>query len=166
MRLKEDLRSFANNEGIRKVIVTIFTNPCFHSVCLFRLSSLLHKLQLSFFAKIVWYFNRVIFSVDIDYRADLAGGFKLVHGLGTVIGMNVRSLGRLTVYQGVTIGGNFGKTQIFIDGNQFDQPIFYDNVVVFTGAKIFGPVVISENMIVKAGSIITEDIQKNASTKV
>jgi len=57
-------------------------------------------------AKLIWYMNRLLFHCDIDYRADLAGGFMIVHGLGIVIGSGVKSNGRLKVYQGVTLGGD------------------------------------------------------------
>ncbi len=59
-------------------------------------------------AKVVWYLNRVLYHVDLDYKAQLAPGFKLVHGLGVVVGAGVVSDGPLTVYQGVTIGGSHG----------------------------------------------------------
>lgn len=39
----------------------------------------------------------MLFHVDIDYRADLAGGFVLVHGLGTVIGKTVIYTGAIVV---------------------------------------------------------------------
>ena len=103
MRIIDDFKAFSNNtvQGGLKLI----TNPCFHSVCLYRLSSFFYKVHLSIFAKIVWYINRIIFNVDIDYRADLAGGLVLVHGIGIVIGKTVISKGRLVIYQNVTLGG-------------------------------------------------------------
>ena len=39
MKLTKDLREFVGDGGVTKVIWTIFTNPCFHSVVLYRLSS-------------------------------------------------------------------------------------------------------------------------------
>lgn len=131
-------------------------NPCFHSVCFFRLSQFFYKIHLAPIAKLIWYFNRIIFNVDIDYRANIAGGLKIVHGLGIVIGANVKTLGRLTIYQGVTIGRT-GKTAVY-KGEVIDQPVLMDNVTLYTDSKIFGPIVIGENTIVKAGRIITQNI--------
>ena len=99
-----------------------------------------------------------MFNVDIDYRADLAGGFFLVHGLGTVIGHNVISKGRLTVYQGVTLGGGNGKPgRVDEDGKTRGMPLFEDNVIVYTGATVVGGITISKDTIIKAGEIVCSD---------
>ena len=159
MRLPADYKEFTREGGISKKISTILFNPCFHSVCLYRLSNLLYRIHLSILSKIIWYINRLLFHVDIDYRADLAGGFYLVHGLGTVIGKSVCSTGPLKVYQGVTIGGNNNKVRVDDNGKEWGQPLFGKNVVVYTGASVFGPVVIGDNAIIKAGEIITHDVE-------
>ena len=80
MRLVEDYKEYTKSGGIIKKISTVFLDPCFQSVVLYRISSLFYKLKLSILAKIVWYINRIVFSVDIDYRANRAGGVVLVHG--------------------------------------------------------------------------------------
>lgn len=156
MRIIKDFRAFTEDGGGAKKIATLLINPCFHSVCLYRLSNLFYHMHLSILSKIIWYLNRMLFHVDIDYRANLAGGFVFVHGLGTVIGKDVTSLGKLRVYQGVTLGGNQGKSAMI---PQYDiiisQPLFEEDVIIFTGASIFGPVLIHKNEIVKAGTMIT-----------
>lgn len=81
MRINKDSTAFVNGVGggIEKKIATLFFNPCFHSVCLYRLSSFFYneKWRFNILSKIIWYLNRIIFNVDIDYRADLAGGLSL-----------------------------------------------------------------------------------------
>ena len=155
MKIVKDYKAFTSSGGFGKKIGTLFFNPCFHSVILYRFSSALHNCKLDLFAKIIWYINRVVFSVDIDYRAKLAGGFVLIHGLGTVIGKDVISKGRLTVYQGVTIGGS-GKS-VIIDEKEYWQPILEDGVKIFTNAMVLGPVQISKNTVVKAGERVTSN---------
>ncbi len=156
MRLVEDYREYTKNSGIIKKISIVFLNPCFQSVALYRLSSFFYKLKLSVLAKIVWYINRIIFSVDIDYRANLAGGFVLVHGLGTIIGKDVVSNGKLTVYQGVTIGGS-GRSKVIEGEKEIWQPILGKNVCIYSNAMVLGPVRISDNVKIKAGERITID---------
>jgi serine O-acetyltransferase len=157
MRLYKDLIEFSGGES-KKMIATIFLNPCFHCVALYRLSNLLYRVHLNILAKIVWYFNRIIYNADIDYRADLAGGFVLVHGLGCVIGRGVISKGKLKVYQGVTIGGT-GKF-IEKDNEKIWMPIIGDDVTIYTDAKVFGPIYIADGSIIKANSVVTNDINK------
>lgn len=158
MRITNDFKAFINGGSYGKAVATILFNPNFHSICLFRLSSFFNKIHLSIISKILWYLNRLLFHVDIDYRADLAGGFVMIHGLGTVIGRSVCSKGKLTIYQGVTIGGNNGKTRVDNNGKIWGQPLIEDNVIIYTNACVFGPIVISRDMVIKAGSIITHDV--------
>lgn len=160
MRIIEDFQAFTLSGGARKKIVTLFLNPNFHSVCLYRLSNLFYKVHLELLSKIVWYINRFAFHIDIDYRADLAGGFILVHGLGTVIGKDVKSLGRLTVYQHVTIGGagNGRSGRFDEDGYEHRMPLLLNNVKIYTGAIVVGGITISEDTVIKAGEIVSHDV--------
>ena len=158
MRIVEDFKYFTEGGGVKKAIATLIFNPCFHSVCLYRLSAFFYRIHMQLVAKIIWYVNRLLFCVDIDYRAQLAGGFYLVHGLGTVIGHEVRSLGRLKVYQGVTLGGGNGDLRYHEDGSRWGQPLIEKNVIIYTGAGLFGAIRISEGTVIKAGSIISKDM--------
>lgn len=159
MRLKEDYKQFLDEKGFKKKLSTVLLNPNFHSVCLYRFSNLLYRCHLELPAKIIWYINRMFFHVDIDYRADLGGGFVLVHGLGTVIGKNVISKGPLKIYQHVTLGGGNGKPgRLDEDGKVRGMPLFGKNCIIYTGAIIVGGITIKDNSIIKAGSIITHDI--------
>ena len=158
MKIIKDLHAFSSSKNILKKISTIFFNPCFHCVVLYRISNFFYKIHLNVFAKIIWYINRIIYNADIDYRADLAGGFVLIHGLGVVIGSGVKSMGKLIVYHGVTIGGNQGRTRTDEKGRVWGQPLIGENVIIYTNASIFGPVIISDNTTIKAGSIITKNI--------
>lgn len=157
MRIVEDFRHFVTGGGYGKKIATILSNPCFHCVCLYRFSAFLWKIHLKPLSKMVWYLNRMWFHVDIDPRADLAGGFLLVHGLGTVIGCHVKSEGWITVYQGITLGGNQGREKVLEDGTIIQQPLLKDKVIIYTDVGVFGPVVLSEGTVVKAKEIVTHD---------
>lgn len=151
----KDLIAFSDG-SISKLISTIFFNPCFHSVVLYRFSNFFYKLKLSLISKIIWYVNRVIYNVDIDYRAKIGAGFVIVHGLGIVIGAGVTIGRNCKIYQGVTIGGS-GLSCIKND-KEIWQPIVGDNVTIYTNAMILGPINISDKTIIKAGRLIKEDI--------
>lgn len=165
MRINKDFSAFVDSAGggLEKKIATLLFNPCFHSVCLYRLSSFLYipKLRFNVLSKIVWYLNRIIFNVDIDYRADLAGGVVLVHGLGTVIGKDVQSEGRVYIYQVVTLGGTpNGIIREDSSGKKIVMPLLKDNVRIYTGAIVVGGVIVEENSIIKAGRIVTSNIDR------
>ena len=109
MNINADFAAAAGGKAFPLSLGTFFLNPCFHAVALFRFSALLYRAHLEPLAKVVWCVNRMLYHVDLDYKARLAPGFRLVHGLGVVIGAGVVSDGPLTVYQGVTIGGSYGR---------------------------------------------------------
>lgn len=155
MRIFEDFWAYSN-KSIGKGLSTFFLNPCFHSIVLYRLSCFMYHIHLTFLAKFGWYINRLLFNVDLDFRSDIEGGFRLIHGLNVVIGCEVHAGKNFTVYQGVTLGGN-RKQQRMINNIITGQPYIEDNVTVYTDAKVFGPVFITNNSIIKAGTIVTKD---------
>ena len=111
------------------------------------------------------YVNRVRYSIDIDYRADLAGGLVLCHGIGVVIGCYVKTEGPVKIYQGVTLGGNSGKHRM-VNERRFEQSWIYPHAVIYTNSVVIGPVIIGENAIVGTGSIITRDVPPNTMVYV
>ncbi|MGP6146513.1 serine O-acetyltransferase [Jeotgalibaca sp. A122] len=166
MKISKDLDVFTENKKypfITKIFV-ILINPCFQCVALYRFSHFLYQIRLLPLAKIVWYINRLIYCCDIDYKADLAGGFRLVHGLGVVIGAGVQSKGKLTVYQGVTLGGT-GKHRIDDKNKKIYMPVLGSNVTIYTDAKVFGPVQIEDNVVIKAGSLVVRDLDFEDKSK-
>lgn len=158
-RVIQDIKAYSNG-CFFKAIATIICNPNFHSVFNYRISHFLYKVHLTPISKLIWYINRILYSVDIDYRADLAGGFVLVHGIGTVIGYDVKTEGLVKIYQGVTLGGNNNK-MLEREGRIFSQPWLKQNVIIYANSTIIGPVIISENSIVGANSFISKDIPHN-----
>lgn len=123
MNINVDFAAAAGGKGFPRSLGTFLLNPCFHAVALFRLSALLYRGHLEPLAKIVWCLNRMLYHVDLDYKAKLAPGFRLVHGPGVVIGAGVVSEGPLTVYQGVTIGGSHGRHREDSQGGSSGSPI-------------------------------------------
>lgn len=119
MSIKGDFSAVVEGKKFPRSVGTVLLNPCFHSVALFRLSSLLWRFHLEPLAKVVWYVNRMLYHVDIDYRARLAPGFRLMHGIGVVVGAGVVSEGPLTVYQHVTLGGSNRRSR------EDDRGVFY-----------------------------------------
>ena len=123
MNINVDFAEAAGGKGFPRSLGTFLLNPCFHAVALFRLSALLYRCHLEPLAKIVWCLNRMLYHVDLDYKAKLAPGFRLVHGLGVVIGAGVVREGPLTVYQGVNIGGSHGRHREDVRGGSSGSPI-------------------------------------------
>ncbi|WP_411169807.1 serine O-acetyltransferase [Clostridium sp. MB05] len=152
-KIIKDFKYYKNN-SLSKSRVAVIINPCFLCMVLFRISNYMYKRKLKLLAKVIWFINRVTFNVDIDYRAEISEEVMLIHGLGIVIGHEVRIDRRVKIYQGVTLGGNNGKTDIY-EGKEISQPVIEENCVIAPNSMIFGPVVIKKNSFVKAGKIIS-----------
>lgn len=163
MKILKDLNRYSKGSRI-KATITIFFNQGFHSVALYRLSNCFSSVRFfGFLGKFFQCLNRLLYGVDIDYRATFAPGLEIVHGNGIVVGGLVKSEGPVILFQGVTLGngGIFGD-KIRVEGEEVQkQPVLGENVVIFPNSMILGPVKIGSNSYIGAGSVITEDIPDN-----
>lgn len=155
MRIIDDFSAY-HKGCLSKAIATLMLNPCFHSIVLYRISCFFYRVHIVALAKIIWYLNRVLFNVDLDFRSNIDGGLKIVHGLGIVVGSEVCAGKNLTIYQGVTIGGNLNRKKE-INGVLTGQPCIGENVTIYTDEKLFGPIYVPSETKVKAGAIISSD---------
>jgi len=76
--------------------------------------------------------------------------------MGVVIGETCIIGNNVTLYQGVTLGGT-GKER----GKR--HPTLEDNVLVATGAKVLGSIIIGANSKVGAGSVVLKNVPANAT---
>ena len=76
--------------------------------------------------------------------------------MGVVIGETTEIGEDVTIYQGVTLGGTGKET-----GKR--HPTVQDGVIVGTGARVLGPVVLGEGAKVGAGSIVIKDVPPNST---
>jgi serine O-acetyltransferase len=154
----KDKRTKSRSLAFLKVIL----DPEFWVVVIFRLSNFFYRKKIFPVAKVFWLTNRIVFSVDIDPRANLAGGLNLVHGFCIVIGHQVKSLGPLRIYQGATLGGNSGLKDK-INGVVTGQPVILPNVTVGINSCVLGPVLVGENATIGTGAIVTKNVPSAAT---
>ncbi|MGG5317330.1 serine O-acetyltransferase [Enterococcus sp. AZ072] len=146
-----------------KSVVAVLLNPNFHALVCYRLASFLSKFHLSFFSKIVWVYSRILFSIDIDWRATIGEKFFICHGIGLVIGSGVLIKDEVTIYQGMTIGGRSKVREI--ENKMQNFPVIYSEVTIYSGAQLFGPVIIGKGAIIGAGVMVFSDVEKQSILK-
>jgi len=95
------------------------------------------------------YASRALTGVEIHPAAKIGSDFFIDHGSGVVIGETAEIGDRVTLYQGVTLGGTG-----FARGKR--HPTLDDDVTVGSGAKLLGPVTVGRNAKVGAYRITTE----------
>jgi serine O-acetyltransferase len=97
------------------------------------------------------YTSRAITGVEIHPAATIGEDFFIDHGSGVVIGETAEIGDRVTLYQGVTLGGTG-----FARGKR--HPTLDDDVTVGSGAKLLGPVTVGRNAKVGANTVVIEDV--------
>jgi serine O-acetyltransferase len=97
------------------------------------------------------YLTRSVTGVEIHPAAKIGGGFFIDHGSGVVIGETAEIGERVTLYQGVTLGGTG-----FQRGKR--HPTLGDNVTVGSGAKLLGPIAVGDGAKIGANTVVVEDV--------
>jgi serine O-acetyltransferase len=104
------------------------------------------------------YLSRAVTGVEIHPAAKIGSEFFIDHGSGVVIGETTQIGDRVTLYQGVTLGGTG-----FQPGKR--HPTLGDNVTVGSGAKLLGPIAVGDGAKIGANTVVVEDVPP-ASTVV
>ena len=102
------------------------------------------------------YLARAVTGVEIHPAARIGKEFFIDHGAGVVIGETAVIGDRVTLYQGVTLGGTG-----FQRGKR--HPTLGDNVTVGSGAKLLGPIDVGANAKVGANTVVVEDVPPGAT---
>jgi serine O-acetyltransferase len=97
------------------------------------------------------YCSRFMTGVEIHPAARIGGEFFIDHGAGVVIGETAEIGDRVTLYQGVTLGGTG-----FQRGKR--HPTLGDNVTVGSGAKLLGPIAVGDGAKIGANTVVVEDV--------
>lgn len=156
-RMKEDVEVvFEQDPAARRVLEVVLTYSGLHAIWSHRIAHALFKRKLFFLARVVSQVSRFFTGIEIHPGAKIGRRFFIDHGMGVVIGETCEIGNNVTIFQGVTLGGT-GKER----GKR--HPTLHDNVLVATGAKVLGSIIIGENSKVGAGSVVLKDVPPNAT---
>jgi serine O-acetyltransferase len=116
-----------------------------------RVAHALWQSQVPLAPRVIAYASRAVTGVEIHPAAKIGSDFFIDHGSGVVIGETTEIGDRVTLYQGVTLGGTG-----FARGKR--HPTLRDDVTVGSGAKLLGPVTVGRNAKVGANTVVIEDV--------
>ncbi|MEE2731152.1 MAG: serine O-acetyltransferase [Pseudomonadota bacterium] len=155
--IREDIQSvFHRDPAARTSLEVLLNYPGLHAVLLHRLAHKLWRLNFKLLARCVSSFSRWLTGIEIHPGATIGRRFFIDHGMGVVIGETAEVGDDVTIYHGVTLGGttwNKGKR----------HPTLLNGVVVGAGAKVLGPITISENARVGSNAVVTKDVPAEAT---
>lgn len=137
-------------------VTILLTYPGIHAVFFHRISHFLFRHHFKFLARVFSQISRFLTGIEIHPGATIGKRLFIDHGMGIVIGETAEIGDDVTLFHQVTLGGT-GKSV----GKR--HPTIENNVMISTGAKILGAVVVGENTKIGANAIILGDIPKNAT---
>ena len=159
--LFKELYDDANNikekdPAATNILTVILLYQGFHALVFHRLAHFLHKCKLMFFARLVSQLARHITGIEIHPGATIGRRLFMDHGMGIVIGETAIVGDDCTIYHQVTLGGT-GKERLK------RHPTLKNNVIVGSGSKVLGNILIGENVKIGANSVVLKDIEDNVT---
>jgi serine O-acetyltransferase len=121
-----------------------------------RVAHALYEAEVPLAPRDVAFGSRAVTGVEIHPAARIGSDFFIDHGAGVVIGETAEIGDRVTLYQGVTLGGTG-----FARGKR--HPTVGDDVTIGSGAKLLGPVEIGHGAKVGANTVVIADVPSNST---
>ena len=121
-----------------------------------RISHALHEAGVPLLPGMLANLVKVVTGVEIHPAARIGRGLFIDHGAGVVIGETAEVGNHVTMYQGVTLGGTG-----FARGKR--HPTVGDQVMIGSGAKLLGPIVVGARSKIGANSVVIHDVPADAT---
>ena len=156
--LRRDFRAiFERDPASRSRLEVFLTYPGFHAILLHRIAHFLHLRGLKLPARLISAASRFLTGIEIHPGARIGPGFFIDHGMGVVIGETTEIGEDVTLFQGVSLGGN-GK-----DRGQKRHPTLGNHVLVGAGAKILGNIRIGEGVRVGSNAVVLQSVPSHCT---
>ncbi len=157
MRIKKEIQAiFERDPAAKTVLEVLLCYPGLHAILLHRVAHALYRRGLILLPRLISQFSRWITGIEIHPGAKIGEGLFIDHGMGVVIGETAEIGDNVTLYQGVTLGGT-GKEK----GKR--HPTVGNNVVIGTGAKVLGPIVIGDYARIGAGTVVLNNVPSHTT---
>ena len=121
-----------------------------------RVAHALHESEVPLVPMVLSYGVRAVTGVEIHPAARIGADFFIDHGSGVVIGETAEIGDRVTLYQGVTLGGTG-----FARGKR--HPTLGSDVTIGSGAKLLGPITVGNGAKVGANTVVIGDVPADAT---
>ena len=155
--LKEDINSIYDRDpAARNFFEIITTYPGVHALIFHRVTHALYKRNFKWLARILSNLVRWYTGIEIHPGAVIGRRFFIDHGTGIVIGETAEIGDDVTLYHGVTLGGTSWSK-----GKR--HPTLGNNVVIGAGAKVLGPITVSDGGRVGSNAVVTKDVPAGAT---
>jgi len=145
------LREFKKRGFPLYVIESLLFENGYQAVVLYRIAHWFKSHGIPFFGPLVQRLSIFLTGVDIDPSAEIGPGLRIGHGVGMVIGGQVRIGADAAILHGVTIGSASIR-------HREEMPILGDRVFVGAGACIIGGAQVGNDVFIGVNAIVAQDI--------
>lgn len=159
--LKEDLEFFLDSDPAATSVEEIkLAYPGFKAIAIYRISHVLYGMGYKVQARYISEQAHSLTGIDIHPAAKISYPFFIDHGTGIVIG-ETSSIGkRCKIYQCVTLGALSLSNAKELRG-VVRHPQVGDDVTLYAGASLLGPIHIGNNVTIGSNVFLTEDVGDN-----
>ncbi|MGX9418447.1 serine O-acetyltransferase [Vibrio sp. WJH972] len=143
------------NENLKGLIIVI----CFYFFNSIRVKCS-NKIMLTLCAPLIVlykFITDIVLGCEIPISCKIGKGFIIHHGRCLVLNKNVVIGNNVTLKHSTTIGNKEDK-----EGNDLGSPKIADNVIVGPNSVLIGPIIVGENSIIGAGSVVVKDVPANS----
>lgn len=157
--LREDVAAARDRDPAARRIGTaeiLLSYAGVHATLAHRVSHALHEAGVPVVPRVLSNVTRIATGIEIHPAAKIGHDFFVDHGTGVVVGETVEIGDRVTLYQGVTLGGTG-----FAGGKR--HPTVEDNVTIGSGAKLLGPITIGHGAKIGANTVVIHDVPANST---
>ena len=153
---REELAIIKERDPAIKSSMEVLLYPSFWAILHYRTAHKLYNKKHYFLAR--WLSQRTAHKTGIEIHpgAQIGKGLFIDHGHGVVIGETTIIGDNVTLYQGVTLGGN-GKEH----GKR--HPTIGNNVMISAGARVLGSLTVGDNSKIGSGSVVLSEVPPNST---
>lgn len=154
--IREDFREMATLRGkpcSGLAALDTLLIPGTLAVIIFRLSHFFYIHHMHVFSRLFYLLNVILFSCDIAPPAEIGPGFIIGHPVGIIIGGPAKAGRNFKLFGQCGLGGS-ARRNIELDG----FPECGDNVILFIGARVLGPIKIGSNAVIAANAVVIRDV--------
>ena len=139
----------------------ILCYPGFYAVMVYRLSHVMHRLDIPVLPRVVSEYAHSQTGIDIHTGATIGPRFYIDHGTGIVIGETTVIGRNVKLYQGVTLGARFVEKELT---GVKRHPTIEDNVIIYAGSTILGgDTVVGHDTVIGGNVWLTESVPPHST---
>ncbi|MGL5296132.1 MAG: serine O-acetyltransferase EpsC [Culicoidibacterales bacterium] len=136
----------------RSILAIILFYPGVHAVFWHHIAHWFWNHSCYMIGLLISFYTRMLTGIEIHPQAAIGRRLFIDHGVGVVIGATAIIGDDVTIYHGVTLGGQGSS----IAGRR--HPSIGNSVMIGAGAKLLGPITVGNHVKIGANAVVLQDI--------